>query len=106
MVGRCCAHAGLRLAQLRGRVRAETDLLAALQAWLTRKYAGAEVSLRDVYCFGPPELRSVSLALRAMRQLETLGFAEPVKASGAQAKGLRWRLAAPGAADLLQPTAA
>lgn len=105
-LARYYAAEALRLAGLRGRVRAETDLLAALQGWLTRKYAGAEVSLRDVYCFGPPELRSVSLALRAMRQLETLGFAEPVKASGALAKGLRWRLAAPGEAVHLQPTAA
>jgi len=105
-LARYYAAEALRLAGLRGPARAETDLLAALQAWLTRKYAGAEVYLRDVYCFGPGELRAAPVALRAMRQLEMLGFAEPVKASGAQAKGLRWRVAEAGAASLLQHTAA
>lgn len=105
-LARYYAAEALRLAGRRGPARAEKELLAALEVWLTRKYAGAEVSLRDVYCCGPGELRSAPVALRAMRQLEMLGFIEPVKASGAQAKGLRWRVAEPAAAGPLQHTAA
>jgi hypothetical protein len=104
-LARFYAHEALRLSNLRGPALAEDDPLAALQAWLERKYVGKEITLREVYCYGPPVLRSATLALRAMRQLEVLGTIEFIKREGAK-KGGHWMLSAGRDLGVLQPTAA
>ena len=91
-LARFYAEEALRLSDLRVPRAGEDGLLAALQSWLVRGYAGQEVSLREIYSRGPVDLRSAAVALRAMRQLELLGAAEPVKPAPGPAKAAAWRV--------------
>ena len=105
-LARFYANEALRLSNLRTPAPAEKDPMAALQAWLERKYTGAEVSLREIYCFGPAGMRSASAAMRAMRQLEMLGVVESATLPGVKSKGRHWRIPKAGDAGDLQHTAA
>ncbi len=95
-LARFYAGEALRISALRSPDAVENDPLNALQGWLTRKYAGQEITLREVYCLGPAALRSAAMALRAMRQLEMLGVAESIKGVGQGARTGRWRVTQAG----------
>ncbi len=91
-LARFYAAEALRLTDLREPQREEKDPVAALLSWLERKHAGQELGLRAIYSFGPPVIRSYAAALRAMRQLEKLGFVEVL--AGEPDGGPRWRITA------------
>jgi hypothetical protein len=102
-LARFYAAEALRLSALRSPALADGDPLAALQSWLERKYAGQEITLREVYSFGPPVLRSAAAALKAMRQLELLGVAHALKQDGTP-RGGSWQVS--GFRDSAQQPAA
>lgn len=104
-LARFYADEALRLTNLRAPALADNDPLAALQAWLERKYAGREITLREIYCLGPPVLRSAAAALKAMRQLELLGVAQCIKQDGAK-KGGHWQVSGGYDFNALQQPAA
>jgi len=78
-LARFYADEALRLLDVRVRHVADVDRVALLHAWLARRFAGREVSLREIYRDGPSALRTPFEARRAMRQLEMIGFAARIR---------------------------
>ncbi|MGE4064695.1 MAG: DUF3987 domain-containing protein [Rhodospirillaceae bacterium] len=97
-LARFYAMEALRLADVPVPLPAGDAIIGALQVWLERKYAGREITLREVYSSGPASLRRSASAERAMRQMELLGLAERLKPAPETHgnAGLRWRIFAGG----------